>query len=207
MRSPILLLSALLLAAPGCAVPEVAPPGLTLTPSQTEGPFYPRPIPDETDQDLTRMDGAPGAAAGDVIMLSGHVRRADGSALGGAVVEIWQADAQGIYQHPNDPRRARRDPNFQGYGRVVTDAQGRYVFRTVRPAPYAWRTAHIHVRVHPADGSAAFTTQAYFPDEARNSRDIVLGFVRDSARRQALMVRLQPDPAGTMHAEFDIVLR
>lgn len=196
-----------LVALASCAVPGGAQTALVPTPAQPEGPFYPRPVPSETDADLTRLAGAPQPARGTPLLVMGRVLRSDGTPLPNAAVEIWQTDSQGIYQHPDEPRVAQHDPAFQGYGRVVTDAEGRYTFRTVHPVPYHRRTAHIHMRAHPPGGGAALTTQAYFPDEPENARDGLLNRVRDPALRQALMFRLDRDPSGVARAHFDIVLR
>ena len=190
-----------------CAGPSGAQGGLVPTPAQPEGPYYPRPVPSETDADLTQIAGAPRPAQGDPLLVTGRVLRSDGAPVPGAAIEIWQTDSQGIYQHPNEPRVAQRDTAFQGYGRVVSDAEGRFAFRTVRPGLYDRRTAHIHLRAHPPGGGAALTTQVYFPDEPENARDGLLNRVRDPAQRQALMARLDRDPSGTARAQFDVVLR
>lgn len=200
------LLAGMAMTAPACAVPKDAQDGLTPTPPQAEGPYYPRPLPAETDADLTRVAGAAREALGDRILLTGRVLRMDGSPIPGTVIEIWQTDAQGIYLHPRDPRVARRDPGFQGYGRTQADAEGRYAFHTVRPARYEGRTAHIHLRAHPP-GGAPLTTQVYFPDDPANARDGLLGRVQDPARRRALMARIEPVLGGETRAAFDVVLR
>ncbi len=202
-----MIAGAALFALTSCAGPVQAQTGLTPTPAQPEGPFYPRPVPAETDADLTHIAGATGPARGIPLLVTGRVLRPDGAPVPGAAIEIWQTDSQGIYQHPNEPRVAQRDTGFQGYGRVVTDAEGRYSFRTVRPIPYDRRTAHIHLRAHPPGGGAALTTQIYFPDEPENARDGLLNRVQDPAQRQALMFRLDRDAAGTARAQFDVVLR
>lgn len=207
MRTRCLTLAASILALMACAGTGDAQTALVPTPPQSEGPFYPRPVPAETDNDLFRITTAPRDASGDPILLVGRVLRADGQPVGGATVEIWQTDSRGIYLHPNEPRLRDRDPNFQGYGRMTTDATGRYSFRTVRPVPYDRRTAHIHVRVHPPGGAPALTTQVYFPDEAENARDVLLRRVQDPRQREALMVRLVSGLYGMPRAEIDIVLR
>ena len=190
-----------------CASPGTAEQGLTPTPSQMEGPYYPRPLPAEIDADLVRGTDATREAQGQRLTLTGRVMLADGTPLPGTLVEIWQTDAQGIYLHPRDPRVAQRDGAFQGYGRMQSDADGRYTFRTIRPAHYVGRTAHIHLRAHPPGGGTALTTQIYFPDDPANARDGLLNRVRDPAQRQALMARLDRDASGVARATFDVVLR
>jgi len=195
-RRPLLLAPALL------ALPAGAQ---TLrTPAQVEGPYYPRAIPSDADADLLHVAGQAAAARGEPLLLTGLVRAADGSAIPGARIEIWQADASGIYLHPRDPRLAERDPGFQGYGRAIADGTGRYAFRTIRPGLYPGRTRHIHLRARPPQGSAALTTQLYFPDEPRNASDGLLRGV-SADQRALLLVRLSPIDGG-QRAEFDIFL-
>jgi protocatechuate 3,4-dioxygenase beta subunit len=172
------------------------------TPSQMEGPYYPNAIPADADADLLRVAGQPGAARGVPLLLGGVVRGPDGAALAGARIEIWQADAAGIYLHPRDPRQAQRDAGFQGYGRAVADGAGRYAFRTIRPGLYPGRTPHIHLRAQPAGSGAALTTQVYFPDEPRNETDGLLRRVAPESRA-LLLARVTPMDGG-QRAEFDI---
>src|SRR6516165_7994957 len=92
---------------------------LATTPQQTEGPYYPVSFPADSDNDLVQVRGQAAQAMGTVLHLEGRVLDTDGHPLGGALVEIWQSDAQGIYDHPGQPGRDRRDQAFQGYGRVL----------------------------------------------------------------------------------------
>ncbi|MBY0339307.1 MAG: hypothetical protein K2X11_22020 [Acetobacteraceae bacterium] len=174
------------------------------TPAQMEGPYYPRMIPADADADLVRVAGQPREARGQPLRFEGTVRGRDGGALPGVTVRIWQADAGGIYLHPNDPRVAQRDAAFQGYGRTVTDAAGRYAFRTIRPGPYPGRTPHIHLRAASADGRLELTTQAYFPDAPQNANDMLLrGLPAD--RRALVTMRLTATDAG-QSGTLDLVL-
>lgn len=205
-RRQLIALTGIALAVQGCATSGVAQTGLTPTPSQAEGPYYPNPLPAEADSDLLRVAGAAREAQGERMLLAGRALRADGTPIPGTRIEIWQTDHQGIYLHPRDPRVAQRDPGFQGYGVAVADAEGRYAFRTMRPARYPGRTPHIHLRATPP-GGAPLTTQVYFPGESGNSWDILLIRVQDSARRAALMARLEPAEGGVTRAGFDVVFR
>ena len=117
------------------------------TPRQSTGPYYPLSKPPEQDADLVRMSGRNQLAHGQVIRIFGRVLGSDGLPLEGAQIEIWQANAFGRYAHPSDTSSAPLDPNFQGFGRLSTDAEGRYQFRTVKPAPYSSRTPHVHFRI------------------------------------------------------------
>lgn len=105
--------------------PLAQPPSLLLpTPSATAGPFYPASFPADTDADLVRLRGSDARALGTVTHVTGRVLAADSAAVPGALVEIWQCDANGRYHHPGDTRSAAFDPAFQGYGRVRTGADG-----------------------------------------------------------------------------------
>lgn len=141
------------------------------TPAATEGPFYPTPKMrfKDADNDLVRIDGVAGQARGDVVALQGRVLNGKGEPVDGARVEIWQCDANGRYLHDGDTRRGRRDPSFQGFGYVVTDASGAYAFRTIKPVPYPGRAPHIHVKV--IAGSAVLTSQFYIAGHPQNDRD------------------------------------
>ena len=134
------------------------------TPAQQEGPYYPVEKPADRDNDLVSFEGASAPPVGEILEFGGTVYGADGYAIEGAVIEIWQTDASGVYQHPNDPGTANRDRNFQFYGEAQTDAQGRYHFRTIMPGLYEPRPRHIHVRVL-VDGREVLTTQFYFAGE------------------------------------------
>ncbi|MBP7442720.1 MAG: intradiol ring-cleavage dioxygenase, partial [Thauera sp.] len=142
----------------------------TLTPSQMLGPFYPVTPPLHKDNDLTQVEGRSARAAGQIADLSGRVLDIDGRPLAGLRVEIWQCDANGRYRHPRDRGGLEEDPNFQGFGHTVTDAEGRYRFRTIRPVPYPGRTPHIHAAVF-QEADRPFVTQIYVSGEPLNDRD------------------------------------
>jgi protocatechuate 3,4-dioxygenase beta subunit len=182
--------------------------GLLLTPRQTEGPFYPLELPRDDDNDLVRVTGSDAQALGRVTHVVGRVLGADGRPVPGALVEIWQCDANGRYLHPGDRGGPVRDLRFQGYGRTLTDASGGYRFRTIRPVPYPGRTPHIHFKVG-RDGRELLTTQMYVAGEPGNERDFLLNAVRDPDRRARLIVELRPGGTmepGALLGTFDIVL-
>ena len=138
-----------LLAATGAAasiLPRRAARAATLTPPQSEGPFYPTELPADVDSDLVRVTGAATQAVGQVTHVMGRVLDRQGGPVPGTLVEIWQCDANGRYRPPGD-RGGRRDPGFQGFGRALADPGGGYRFRTIRPVAYPGRTPHIHVKV------------------------------------------------------------
>ncbi|MBK8182625.1 MAG: intradiol ring-cleavage dioxygenase [Candidatus Competibacteraceae bacterium] len=175
------------------------------TPAQTAGPFYPSEPPLEDDNDLTHVRGASGVAQGRITDLGGRLLDRNGQPIQAARIEIWQCDATGRYHHLED-RGGRIDPNFQGFGRTVTDPAGRYRFRTIRPVPYPGRTPHIHFAVF-SEGQRPFTTQLYIRDEPRNTGDFVFESV--PAEQRALVLAdffsAQRDSAE-LAARFDLIL-
>jgi protocatechuate 3,4-dioxygenase, beta subunit len=179
-----------------------------LTPSQTEGPFYPTQFPSDTDNDLVVVRGSAARAQGVVTHIMGRVLTADGRPIAGAQVEIWRCDAHGCYLHPASDGRQPRDAGFQGFGRALTGPDGAYAFRTIRPVPYAGRTPHIHFAV--ASAASRLVTQMYVAGEPLNARDGVYAAIRDRRQREAVTVRLDAASgieAGALAGQFDIVLR
>ena len=171
------------------------------TPSQTEGPYYPRSLPDDSDFDLLRnaqLTYTHGRAA----WVEGVVSDLQGTPVRGAQVEIWQCDEAGHYHHPSDGARA--NPAFQGFGRVLVNDDGRYRFRTIRPAPYSGRTPHIHVKVK-LSGRHLLTTQLYVQGDPGNARDTVWRSLADDTARAAVTVAFEPVSDG-LRAFFPIVL-
>ncbi len=193
---------AALLLAPALGNASATATGLQrLTPAQSEGPYYPMSLPADSDFDLLRH-GDRAYARGQACWLQGRVSDPAGAAVAGALVEIWQCDADGHYRHPLDGDRA--DPAFQSYGRVLADTQGRYRFRTMRPAAYRGRTPHIHVKVG-LGRRTLLTTQLYVAGDPGNARDMLWRGLRDAADRDALTLPFRPVADGLL-AEFDIVV-
>jgi protocatechuate 3,4-dioxygenase beta subunit len=181
---------------------------LTMTPKQTEGPFYPDKMPLDTDNDLIVINDALTPAVGTIAYLSGKVTDTKGSPLRNTLVEIWQVDNNGVYIHSRGGSREKLDSNFQGYGKFLTDSKGRYSFRTLRPSPYSGRTPHIHMAVS-AKGERKLTTQCYVKGEPRNLKDFILKRVKDSAVRNSLIIPFKPladSKIGEVEAQFNIVL-
>src|SRR6516225_6701369 len=165
---------------------------LAATPQQTEGPFYPVSFPADMDNDLVQVRGQAARAMGTVLHLEGRVLDASGRPMPGTLVEIWQCDAQGIYDHPRQPGRERRDQAFQGYGRMLVDAEGRYSFRTLKPVAYPGRTPHIHFKVATAAGGQ-LTSQFYIAGDPQNERDFVFrAAARSPQQRERIEMRLSP---------------
>lgn len=145
---------------------------LRATPANSLGPFYPAQKPADSDADLTLVAGRPQRAAGTVLYTSGRVLDVTGRPIKGAQIEVWQANAFGRYHHPRDSDSSGAlDPNFQGYGRLVTDAEGRYRIKTIKPPRYSGRTPHLHFNV--ASERARLTTQMFFDGDPDNERDFL----------------------------------
>jgi protocatechuate 3,4-dioxygenase beta subunit len=181
---------------------------LRATPAVALGPFYPDRLPEDQDADLTAVAGRQGRAAGQILYLSGRVLDTRRRPIPGARLELWQANAHGRYIHSADGEASGPlDPNFQGYASLRTDAQGRYRIKTVKPAPYSGRTAHLHFNVE--GGRVKLTTQMFFEGERQNERD---GLYRWLSRedRGAATGRWEERAAGmeekALAAAWDIVL-
>ena len=187
---------------------------LPRTPPQTSGPFYPADKPLDRDADLTRIRGQAGQASGQVVHVMGRVLDVDGRPVKRARLEIWQANTHGRYTHPDDGNRAPLDPNFEGYADLLTDDQGRYRFKTIKPGAYpagsAMRVPHIHFGV--TSGGRRLVTQMYFPGDARHERELADDFVfaAAGANRRLLIAEVGPPTpdleAGSLLARWSIVL-
>ncbi|MEK9773719.1 MAG: protocatechuate 3,4-dioxygenase [Opitutae bacterium] len=191
-----------------CYTPGLMAEALTMTPHQTEGPFYPDIMPLETDNDLIIINDSLTPAVGTIAYLNGKVKDARGFPVPNALIEIWQVDKNGIYIHSKGGSRSKLDSHFQGYGKFVTDKKGRYFFRTLKPSPYSGRTPHIHVAVS-IKGMRHLTTQCYVKGEPRNNTDFILKKVKDPKARNSLIIpfkALQGSKLGETTARFDIVL-
>jgi len=171
------------------------------TPRMTEGPFYPTSFPKDVDADLTRVAGQGRVAQGTVLDVTGHVLDRTGRPRASARVEIWQCDAFGQYHHVGEPQGSG-DPNFQGFGAVTTDAEGRYAFRTIKPVPYSGRTPHIHFTVAEG-GKRRLTSQMFVEGDPGNERD---GIYRRLGRDARLVTMKLADAAGGLKGALDIVL-
>lgn len=195
--------AALAVVAPGLPLARSAPAALPLrpTPAQAEGPFYPVDLPADTDFDLLAQ-GSLRYLRGQPAWLNGTVVDTSGRPVNGAVVEIWQCDADGHYRHPGDGNRA--DPAFQAFGRVSVDRQGGYRFRALRPVAYGSRAPHIHVKVK-LDRRTLLTTQLYVEGDPGNERDFLWRSLRDPADRAALTAPFVPGADG-LQARFAIVV-
>ena len=177
-----------------------------LTPRQMAGPFYPASLPLDDDNDLTRVSGQEQPASGEISDLHGRLLDRNGHPISGVRIEIWQCDANGRYRHPRDPGRTPIDPGFQGFGHTLSDADGHYRFRTIRPVPYPGRTPHIHVAVRPP-GEEPFVTQLYVAGEPRNADDFLFQRIPED-QRPLVLVDFRPvkEPGSLLKGNRDIIL-
>jgi protocatechuate 3,4-dioxygenase, beta subunit len=181
---------------------------LVLTPAQTEGPFYPKPLPLDTDNNLIVINDALTPAVGHITHLTGRLLTPSGSLIRNAEVEIWQCDNNGVYIHPKSGNASNRDSNFQGFGRFSVGSSGEYYFRTIQPVPYTGRTPHIHFKIKKS-GRPDFITQCYIRGHAENAKDGVLKGIKDPKQLNSVMVDFLPikeSMIGEVSARFDIVL-
>ncbi len=195
-----------------CATRTEGPCGLT--PPQTEGPFYPIEDQLDEDSDLTFVSGRAGRAEGRLIYVRGQLRDSHCRPIADARVEIWQASARGRYKHPYDRENpVPLDPNFQGWGEALSDADGRYLFKTVHPGQYpagpGWiRPSHIHFKILKGD-SELLTTQMYFADDQYLQGDRIFLGVPATQRDQVVVRPEKPgkdfDPASLVYT-FDLAL-
>jgi protocatechuate 3,4-dioxygenase, alpha subunit len=175
-----------------------------LTPSQTVGPFLAIGLPWE-DGPYVVPPGAPGA-----ITITGQVLDGAGEGVPDALVETWQADPDGRFAHPDDPRGAA-EGGFRGFGRSPTDANGWYRIVTLKPGPLpcpggGTEAPHLDVSVFARGLLDRLVTRIYFPDEAEaNAADPVLLALPDPARAATLIAR--PDPADPDQLRFDVRLQ
>jgi len=181
---------------------------LAMTPSQTEGPFYPDHLPLDTDNDLLVINDTTTPALGTIAYVTGRVLDAQGKPIRNAVVEIWQADNNGAYLHTGTSNAEKRDTHFQGFGRFLTGSTGEYLFRTIRPVPYPGRAPHIHFAVN-RHGKRILTTQLYVKDDPLNERDGIyrsLGNPATQASVTSEFAKLEGGKLGELSAKLDLVL-
>jgi protocatechuate 3,4-dioxygenase alpha subunit len=177
---------------------------LETTSSQTIGPYLHIGLTWLVTDDLVR----PGAS-GERVTVEGRIVDGDGNAVDDAVVEIWQANANGRYAHPDDAQDKPLEPGFKGFGRVMTDREGRFRFATIKPgrvrAPGGgWQAPHLNVTLLTRGLLKHLITRMYFPGDAANADDPVLRSV-PAERRATLIATPTAGKAGTL--EWSVVLQ
>ncbi|MDB5082652.1 MAG: protocatechuate 3,4-dioxygenase, alpha subunit [Chloroflexi bacterium] len=180
---------------------------LILTGSSTVGPFF---APCLLRPDAVRQVLAQPGTPGEVIRIEGRVTDGDGAPVTDAMIEIWQANEQGRYNHPSGRGQAPQDESFSGFGRTGTDKDGSYWFETIKPGPVPFageqmQAPHISVTIFSRGLLNHLATRLYFEDEAANVTDPVLQSV-PANRRDTLVARREGDQAKPVY-RFDIVLQ
>jgi protocatechuate 3,4-dioxygenase, alpha subunit len=176
------------------------------TPSQTVGPFFHFELT-TTEHCVPRIAGP--LAKGERIWLKFRVLDGNGAPLNDAMLEIWQADAQGKYNHPDDPEAKSVEAGWRGFGRMGTNENGQCEFETIKPgrvpAPGGIQQApHLNVAVFARGMLKQLYTRIYFAGDTANAEDPVLALV-PADRRDTLMAR--PDPATPNGWLFDVRLQ
>jgi protocatechuate 3,4-dioxygenase, beta subunit len=189
---------------------------LVLPPSEADaaGPVFGERIVGPEDHDLTCHHAD--EPMGQRISIEGQLLDTDGRPIPGQLIELWQANAAGRYQHAVDTHPAPLDPNFDGYGRCRTDGRGRYRFVTVRPGAYpwgnhpnAWRPAHLHFSAFGRAFTHRLVTQMYFPDDPLFDYDPIFRSVSDSRGRAAMVASFDlrlTEPQRCLGFRFDMVV-
>lgn len=178
------------------------------------GPVFEAETVGPLDHDLTRQHA--GEPLGERIVVHGRIVDEDGRGIRNALVEVWQANAGGRYNHVVDQHPAPLDPNFTGAGRCLTDDDGGYRFVTIKPGSYpwgnhenAWRPAHIHFSVFGRQFTQRLVTQMYFPGDPLFAYDPIINSVRDPKSRALLVSRFdieETQPEWALAYEWDVVL-
>jgi len=186
--------------------------------SEITGPVFGHGDIDPLDRDLIHNYARPGEAAiGQRIILQGRVLDENARPVPDTLVEIWQANAGGRYRHSKDTYLAPIDPNFGGCGRTLTDANGYYFFRTIKPGAYpwrnwvnSWRPSHIHVSVFGSAFAQRLVTQCYFEGDPLIRHCPIVQTIPDPRAIEQLTAALDLKatiPLDTIAYKFDIVLR
>jgi protocatechuate 3,4-dioxygenase beta subunit len=185
--------------------------------SEITGPTFGHGDIDPIDNDLIKNYAKTGDPVGERIIVHGRVLDENARPVAGTLVEVWQANASGRYRHKKDSYLGALDPNFGGCGRTITDENGYYFFRTVKPGAYPWRNwvnnwrpAHIHVSVFGHSFSQRLITQLYFEGDPLIPLCPIVATIPDADAIQQLIARLDMNasvPLDCIAYKFDIVLR
>jgi len=183
--------------------------------SERTGPVFGQDMVRESDRDLTAQHA--GEPLGERIVISGRLLDEGGKPVRGALIEVWQANAAGRYKHKMDQHHAPLDPNFSGFGRTLTGAEGRYKFISIKPGAYpwgnhanAWRPAHVHFSIFGAGLLSRLVTQMYFPGDPLLAYDPIYNCIPDEKAKRGLISMFDwenTSPEFALGYQFDIVLR
>mgnify|MGYP003575045537 CR=1 FL=1 len=185
--------------------------------SEITGPVFRGEELGALDNDLILNYAKDGQPIGERIVVHGFVHDENGRPLRNALVEVWQANAGGRYRHKKDQYIAPIDPNFGGCGRMLTDDNGYYFFRTIKPGPYPWRNrvndwrpAHIHYSISGSAFAQRLITQMYFAGDPMIPHCPIVRSIRSEEAVRGLIAQLDPNAfiqLDSLAYRFDIVLR
>lgn len=185
--------------------------------SEMTGPVFGHDILGELDNDLIRNYAKTGSPIGQRIVVYGRVLDENGKGIPGALLEFWQANAGGRYRHKKETYLAEIDPNFGGCGRTITDENGFYMFRTIKPGAYPWpngvndwRPAHIHFSIFGHAFAQRLITQMYFEGDPMIWQCPIVKTIPDPEAIGRLIAKLDRNatiPMDALAYKFDIVLR
>lgn len=185
--------------------------------SEMTGPVFGHDILGELDNDLIRNYAKTGSPIGQRIVVYGRVLDENGNGIPGALLEFWQANAGGRYRHKKETYLAEIDPNFGGCGRTITDENGFYMFRTIKPGAYPWpngvndwRPAHIHFSIFGHAFAQRLITQMYFEGDPMIWQCPIVKTIPDPEAIGRLVAKLDRNatiPMDALAYKFDIVLR
>ncbi|UXX82210.1 protocatechuate 3,4-dioxygenase subunit beta [Roseovarius pelagicus] len=197
--------------------PRLALLSLESTASELTGPTFGHGDIDEIDNDLLRNYAKSGDPIGERIIVHGRILDENARPVPNTLVEIWQANAGGRYRHKKDMYLAAIDPNFGGCGRTLTNENGYYTFRTVKPGAYPWRNwvnnwrpAHIHISVFGTAFAQRLITQMYFEGDPLIAQCPIVRTIPDQRAIDQLVAALDLNatiPLDSIAYKFDIVLR
>ncbi|MGA3092035.1 MAG: protocatechuate 3,4-dioxygenase subunit alpha [Terriglobales bacterium] len=177
---------------------------LQATTSQTVGPFF------KIGLGWLNRDNMVGEGiSGERVTIQGRVFDGDGVPVPDAILEIWQANAHGKYDHPEDTQDKPLEPGFKGYGRLPVTAEGVFRLVTIKPGPVPGpkgkeQAPHLAISIFMRGLLKRLVTRLYFPDEARNADDPILNLV-EPARRSTLIAKRTAGRPGTL--EWNVVLQ
>jgi len=186
--------------------------------SELAGPAFGHNTLGEYDNDLLMSFAKPGESPiGERIILHGYLLDERSKPVPNSLIEIWQANAGGRYRHKKDGYLAPLDPNFGGFGRTITDEDGYYAFRTIKPGPYPWpnnindwRPSHIHFSIFGSGFAQRLISQLYFEGDPHIPLCPIVNTINDPEAIDRLTARLDMNNTIPMDARayrFDMVLR
>ena len=180
--------------------------GTLKTPWQSTGPFYPDWEPDDLDNNLVNIGLQGMDAEGFKLDIFGTITNPEGKPLSSLLIEIWQTDKNGIYIHSSAPGQKKRDLNFQGFGKSISDLNGNFDFKTILPVAYFGRPPHIHILVRD-DYEIKLITQLYFENHPLNESDFLFKRMNPEEKRlNTLILNRKSNQKSSLTSNFQLIL-